>query len=132
MAPSGVRKCSICRTEVVIKTKRNSITVECDTGYNSPKITIQNLEDQICEPMSQHFNKFMRLNVDNFSCSVYYLPVYISCITQHVNNILMVCFQKKKNTKICSRVTRDPVSGFRAGVALIWQKRSWNIVRGVW
>jgi hypothetical protein len=28
------------------------------------------------------------------SCSVYSLIVYISCIMQHVNNILIVCFQK--------------------------------------
>jgi hypothetical protein len=34
------------------------------------------------------------------SCSVYSLIVYIPCIMQHVNNILIVCFQKK-NTKIC-------------------------------
>jgi hypothetical protein len=38
----------------------------------------------------------MRLNADNtvFSCSVYSLIVYISCIMQHVNNILILCFQK--------------------------------------
>jgi hypothetical protein len=28
------------------------------------------------------------------SCSVYSLIVCISCIMQHVNNILIVCFQK--------------------------------------
>jgi hypothetical protein len=28
------------------------------------------------------------------SCSVYSLSVYISCIMQHINNILIVCFQK--------------------------------------
>jgi hypothetical protein len=34
------------------------------------------------------------LSSDNFSCSVYFLIVYISFIMQHVNNILIVCFLK--------------------------------------
>src|SRR5215468_5085187 len=54
------------------------------------------------------------------SCSVYSSIVYISCIMQHVNNILIV---SKKITKICAQVTRDPVSGFRVGIAFTWSVR---------
>jgi hypothetical protein len=54
------------------------------------------------------------------SFSVYSLIVYISCIMQHVNNIFWLF--PKKITKICARATTDPVSGFRVGIAFIWQK----------
>jgi hypothetical protein len=57
--------------------------------YNT--LTLGRPEWVIHDPMSHHFNTFMRLNL---SCSVYSLIVYISCIMQHVNNILTVCFQK--------------------------------------
>ena len=40
MATKAVTQCTICRTEVVINTKRNSISIECDMKYHSPKITI--------------------------------------------------------------------------------------------
>jgi Na+/phosphate symporter len=59
------------------------------------------------------------------SRSVYSLIVYISCIMQHVNNTLIV---SKKITKICARVTRDPVLGFCVGIAFTRQKWVWNIV----
>ena len=39
MATNGVTKCSICRTEAVLKTKRNHISVECNMRYHFPKIT---------------------------------------------------------------------------------------------
>jgi hypothetical protein len=76
-------------------------------------------------PMSQHFNKFMRLNADNS----FMLSVFLNCVyllySQHVNNILIV---SKTITKICARVTTYPVSGLRVGIAFIRQKPSWNIL----
>jgi len=39
MATSGVRQCTIERTEDVINTKRNRISVERDMKYHSPKTT---------------------------------------------------------------------------------------------
>jgi hypothetical protein len=66
---------------------RSSDDVSASLTFGRPKCAIR-------DPMSQNFNKFMLLNADNFSRSVYSLTVYISCIMQHVNNILMVCFQK--------------------------------------
>jgi hypothetical protein len=52
----------------------------------------------IRDPLSQHFNKLMRLNADNFSWSVYSLIMYISCIMQHVNNMLIpLRFTRKEN-----------------------------------
>jgi hypothetical protein len=48
----------------------------------------------IRDPMSQHINKFMRLNADNS----FMLRVFLNCvylfIKQHINNILIVYFQK--------------------------------------
>jgi len=39
--PPGVsRDCTICRTEVVINTQRNPISVERDMKYHSPKTSI--------------------------------------------------------------------------------------------
>jgi hypothetical protein len=63
----------------------------------------------------------MRLNADNSFVFRLSLIVFIYCIVQHINNISIV---SKKITKICARVTRDPVSSFRVGVEFIWQKRS--------
>ena len=40
MATNGVRQCAICRTEVVINTKGNHISVERDVKYHSPTTTI--------------------------------------------------------------------------------------------
>ena len=40
MATKVVTQCTIRRTEVVINTKRNCISVECDMKYHSPKTTI--------------------------------------------------------------------------------------------
>ena len=40
MATNGVRQCAICRSEVVINTKGNHISVERDVKYHSPKTTI--------------------------------------------------------------------------------------------
>jgi hypothetical protein len=75
--------------------------------------------------MSQHFNKFMRLNADNsFTLRVFLNCVgYICCIMQHVNNI---SFPKKKKSRKCARVTRDPVSGFRVGIANLRKRGRWG------
>jgi hypothetical protein len=54
------------------------------------------------------------------SRSVYSLTVYICCIVQHVNNILILCFQKI--TKICARVMRFPVWGFFCGYSIYMAK----------
>jgi hypothetical protein len=40
MATNGIRQCTVCRTEVVINTTRNRISVERDMKYHSPKISI--------------------------------------------------------------------------------------------
>jgi hypothetical protein len=40
MVTNDVRQCTVCRTEVVINTKGNRISVEHDMKYHSPKITI--------------------------------------------------------------------------------------------
>jgi hypothetical protein len=40
MATRGVRNYTIYRTGIVINTKRNHISVECDMKYHSPKTTI--------------------------------------------------------------------------------------------
>ena len=40
MATKGVRKFCIGRIEAVLNNKRNHISVECNIGYQSPKITI--------------------------------------------------------------------------------------------
>ena len=37
MATYGVTKCSICRTEAVLNTNRNHISVECNMGLSNPK-----------------------------------------------------------------------------------------------
>jgi hypothetical protein len=52
----------------------------------------------IRDPMSQHFNKCMRLNADNSFMFRVFLNLYISCIMQRVNNILIV---SKKNENLC-------------------------------
>jgi hypothetical protein len=39
---------------------------------------------------------------------------------QHVNNILF----PKKVKNICARVTRDPVSGFRVGIAVTYMEKA--------
>jgi hypothetical protein len=82
----------------------------------------------IRDPMSQHFNKFMRLNADNS----FTLRVFLNCVVLCNMLIIFWLFVSKKITKICARVTRDPVSGFRVGIEFRWQKRSWNILWGVW
>ena len=38
--PPMVSECAICRTEVVINTKGNHISVERDMKYHSPKTTV--------------------------------------------------------------------------------------------
>jgi len=40
MATNGVRQYTVCRTDVVINTKRNRISVERDMKYRSPKTSI--------------------------------------------------------------------------------------------
>ena len=40
MSTNGVRQYTICRTEVVINTKRNRISVEHYVKYQSPTTTI--------------------------------------------------------------------------------------------
>ena len=40
MTTNGVRQCTVCRTEVVINTKRNRTSVERDMQYHSSKTTI--------------------------------------------------------------------------------------------
>jgi hypothetical protein len=51
-----------------------------------------------------------------FSCSVYSLIVYICCIMQHVNNILIVCFQQN-HENLCTSHER-PSFGFSCGYSI--------------
>jgi hypothetical protein len=54
------------------------------------------------------------------SCSVYSLIVYISCIMQHVNNILIVCFQKSYENLCPSHET--PSLGLSCGYSIYMAK----------
>jgi hypothetical protein len=55
------------------------------------------------------------------SGSVYSLTVYISCIIQHVNNILIVCFQKKNYENLCPSHER-PSFGLSCGYSIYMAK----------
>jgi hypothetical protein len=55
------------------------------------------------------------------SCSVYSLTVYISCIMQHVNNILIVCFQKKIYENLCP-IHERPSFGLSCGYSIYTAK----------
>jgi hypothetical protein len=76
----------------------------------------------IRDPMSQHFNKFMRLNADN-SVTLRVFPVYICCIVQHVNTISIVCFPPppKKNENLCLSHDR-PSFGLSCGYSIYMAK----------
>jgi hypothetical protein len=54
------------------------------------------------------------------SCSVYFLTVYISCIMQHVNNILIVCFQENYEN-LCPGHER-PSFGLSCGCSIYMAK----------
>jgi hypothetical protein len=54
------------------------------------------------------------------SRSVYSLIVYICCIVQHVNNILIVCFQKKYEN-LCPSHDR-PSFGLSCGYSIYMAK----------
>jgi hypothetical protein len=54
-------------------------------------------------------------------CSAYYLIVYISCIMQYVNNILIVCFQKKNYENLCLSYER-PSFGPSCGYSIYMAK----------
>ena len=54
------------------------------------------------------------------SCSVYSLIVYISCIMQHVNNMLIVCFQKNYEN-LCPGHER-PSFGLSCGYSIYMAK----------
>jgi hypothetical protein len=70
----------------------------------------------IRHPMSQHFNKFMRLNADNSFMLLYSLIVYISCIMQYVNNN-----NKKKYENLCPSHER-PSFGLSCGYSIYMAK----------
>jgi hypothetical protein len=55
-----------------------------------------------------------------FSCSVYFLIVYISCIMQHVNSILILCFQKNYEN-LCPKHER-PSFGLSCGYSIYMAK----------
>src|SRR5215510_4410433 len=64
------------------------------------------------------------------SCYMYSLIVYISCIMQHINNILIVCFQKKYEN-LCPGHKR-PSFGLSCGYSIYMAKVVFeNFVRRV-
>jgi hypothetical protein len=83
-------------------------------------LTLGRPKRDIRDPMSQHFNKFMRLMRIILSCSMYSLIVYISCIMQHVNNILIICFQKNYEN-LCPSHERSSF-GFSCGYSIYMAK----------
>jgi hypothetical protein len=56
------------------------------------------------------------------SRSVYSLTVCICCIVQHVNNILIVCFQKKKNYENVCPSHERPSLGLSCGYRIYMAK----------